>query len=80
LAQAIDGEKYLVPRKIGALTRDLFEVAHAPVKHAVDHLIFHGVLLRHVPPFEEQNALLQKQSCIVGATGWSRVKAEGEVR
>ena len=26
-AQTVDGEKHLVPRKIGQLTRDLFEVA-----------------------------------------------------
>jgi hypothetical protein len=48
----------LVPRKIGALTHDLFEVARAPVKHYVDHLIFYGRMLCHAPPFREQNALL----------------------
>ena len=60
-AQAVDGEKHLVPRKIGALTRDLFEVARACVKHHVDHLIFRGRMLCHAPPFGEQNALLQEQ-------------------
>jgi hypothetical protein len=49
----------LVPRQIGALTRDLFEVAHARVKHHVDHLIFRDDLLRHVPPFKERNELLK---------------------
>ena len=57
-AQAVDGEKHLVPRKIGALTRHLFEVARACVKHHVDHLIIRGDFLRHVPPFEERNELL----------------------
>ena len=79
-AQAVDGEKYLVPRKIGALTRDLFEVAGIGFVQDVDHLIFHGRMLCHAPPFGEQNELLQEQYCIVGATGWFRVKAEGEVR
>ena len=51
-AQAVDGEKHLVPRKIGTLTSDLFEVARAAVKHHVDHLIIRGDFLRHVPPFE----------------------------
>ena len=60
-AQAVDGEKYLVPRKIEALTRDLFEVARACMKHHVDHLIIRGNFLRHVPPLGEQNELLQKQ-------------------
>ena len=60
-AQAVDGEKHLVPRKIGALTHDLFEVARACEKHDVDHLIFYGRMLRHAPPFGEQNALLQEQ-------------------
>jgi hypothetical protein len=58
-AQAVDGEKHLVPRKIGALARDVFEVARACVKHYVDHLIFCGDLLRHAPPFEERNELLR---------------------
>ena len=57
-AQAVDGEKHLVPRQIGTLTRDLFEVARAAVKHRVDHLIIRGDFLRHVPPFEERNELL----------------------
>jgi hypothetical protein len=51
-AQAVDGEKHLVPRKIGALTHDLFEVARACMKHHVDHLIIRSDFLRHVPPFE----------------------------
>ena len=79
-AQAVDGEKYLVPRKIGALTRDLFEVAGMGSVHDVDHLIFHGRMLRHAPLFPDQNELLQEQSCIVGATGWCRRMVEGEVR
>ena len=79
-AQAVDGEKHLVPRKIGALTRHHFEVARACVKHHVDHLIIRGRMLCHAPPSGEQNELPQKQSCIVGATGWSRVKAEREAR
>ena len=79
-AQAVDGEKYLVPRKIGALTRDLFEVAGIGFVQDADHLIFRGRILCHAPPFGEQNELLQEQYCIVGATGWSRVKVEGEVR
>ena len=41
-AQAVDGEKYLVLRKIGALTRDLFEVADMGSVQDVDHLIFRG--------------------------------------
>ena len=79
-AQTVDGEKHLVPRKIGALTHDLFEVARARVKHYVDHLIFHGRMLCHAPPIGEENALLQEQHCIVGATGWCRRMVEGEVR
>ena len=79
-AQTVDGEKHLVPRKISALPRDLFEVARARAKHDVDHLIFRSDLLRHVPPVEKRNALLRGESCIVGATGWSRVKAKGDVR
>jgi len=76
----VDGEKHLVPRKVGALPRDLFEVARAPLKHYVDHLIFYGRMLCHAQPIGKENALLQEQHCIVGATGWSRLKAEGEVR
>jgi hypothetical protein len=60
-AQAVDGEKHLVPRKIGALTHDLFEVARAYMKHHVDHLIIRGDFLRHVPPLGEHNALLKEQ-------------------
>ena len=79
-AQTVDGEKHLVPRKTGALTHDLFEVARARLKHYVDYLIFHDRMLRHVPPFEERNVLLGGESCIVGATGWCRRIVEGEVR
>ena len=57
-AQTVDGEKHLVPRQIGALPRDLFEVARARVKHDVDHLSVHGRMLCHAPPFGEQNALV----------------------
>jgi hypothetical protein len=52
-AQAIDGEKHLVPRQIGALPHDLFKVARARVKHDVDHLIFYGRMLCHAPPIGE---------------------------
>jgi hypothetical protein len=48
-AQAVDSEKYLVPRQIGTLTRDLFEVAGMGSVHDVDHLIFHSRLLCHAP-------------------------------
>lgn len=68
-AQVVDGEKHLVPRKVGALPRDLFEVAGVDSVHHVDHLIFHGRMLCHAPPIGEENALLQEQHCIVGATG-----------
>jgi hypothetical protein len=78
--QAVDGEKHLVPRKIGALTRDLFEVAGAGSVQHVDHLIFHGRMLCHAPPLGKQNALLEEQECIVDATGWWRRMVEGEVR
>jgi hypothetical protein len=37
----INGEKHLVPRKIGALTRDFFDVAGMGFVQHVDHLIFH---------------------------------------
>ena len=57
-AQAVDGEKHLVPRQVGALPRDLFEVAGMGSVHDVDHLIFYGRMLCHAPPFREQNALL----------------------
>jgi len=68
-AQVVDGEKHLVPRQISALMRDLFEVAGMSFVHDVDHLIFHGRMLCHAPPIGEENALLQEQHCIVGATG-----------
>ena len=51
-AQMVNHGKYLVPREVGALARDVFEVAHGCVKYDVDHLIFRGDLLRHMPPFE----------------------------
>ena len=57
-AQTVDGEKHLVPRKTGALTHDFFEVAGMGSMQHVDHLIFHGRMLCHVPPFREQTALL----------------------
>jgi hypothetical protein len=58
-AQMVNHEKDLVPREVGAAPRDVFEVAHTCVKHDVDHLIFRGDLLRHVPPFEDRNELLK---------------------
>ena len=48
--QAVDGEKHLVPRQIGTLTHDLFEVACVCMMHNVGHLIFQGRLSRHTPP------------------------------
>jgi hypothetical protein len=62
-AQAVDGEKHLVPRQIGAAPRDVFKVAGPGSVHEVKHLIFHGRMV-----------------CMVGATGWSGMKAEGEVQ
>lgn len=59
-AQAVDGKKHLVPRKISALTRHLFEVATVGSVHEVDYNIFYGSMLCHAPPFGEQNALLQE--------------------
>ena len=79
-AQTVNHEKDLVPRKFGALPRDLFEVAGRGSAQDVDHLIFHGALLRHLPPLEERNELLRGESCIVGATGWCRRLVEGDVR
>jgi hypothetical protein len=58
-AQAIDGEKHLVPCQIGAVTRHVFEVAGTGSEHVVDHLIFYDYMLCHPPPPWEQNALLQ---------------------
>jgi hypothetical protein len=49
-AQAVDGEKHLVPRKTGALTRDLFEVAGMGSVQYVDHLSFYDRMLCHAPP------------------------------
>ena len=79
-AQAVDGEKHLIPRKILALTRDLFAVTGMSSVQHVDHLSFYGRMLCHSPPIGEQSELLQEQYCIVGATGWSRMKAGGEIR
>ena len=79
-AQTVDGEKHLIPRKVGALTRDLFQVAEFGAAQHVDYLILHDRMLRHVPPFEERNVLLERKSCIVGATGWCRRIVEGDVR
>ena len=68
-AQMVNHEKDLVPREVGAATRDIFEGARVCAKQDVDHLVFCGDLLRHVPPVEEQNALLTGESCIAGAMG-----------
>jgi len=58
-AQAVDGEKHLVPRQVGALTRDLFKVTGACSVHDVDYLNFHGCRLCHAPPFGVRNELLE---------------------
>ena len=58
-AHTVDGEKYLVPRQIGALTRDLFKVTGACSVHDVDYLNFHGCRLCHAPPFGVGNELLE---------------------
>jgi hypothetical protein len=58
-AQMVNHEKDLVPCEAGALAPSFIDVARACVKHYVDHLIFRGDLLRHVPPFEERNELLR---------------------
>ena len=79
-AQMVNHEEHLVPRKIGAVPSDLFEVAGMGSVQDVDHLIFCGDLLRHVPPFEKRNELLRGGYCIVGATGWCRRLVEGDVR
>jgi hypothetical protein len=79
-AQAVDGEKHLVPRQIGAAPRDVFKVAGPGSVHEVKHLIFHGRMVCHRPPFGKQNVLLEVAHCMVGATGWSGMKAEGEVQ
>jgi hypothetical protein len=55
----IDGEKHLVPRQIGALTRHLVEVAAMGSVHGVDDEIFRGRLLCHAPPVGEESAPLQ---------------------
>jgi hypothetical protein len=48
-AQAVDSEKYLVPRQIGASTRDLFKVTGIGSSYDVDYLNFHGCRLCHAP-------------------------------
>jgi hypothetical protein len=77
-AQAVDGEKHLVPCEGSALPRDLFEVTGMSSVQYVEHLSFYGRMLCHAPPIGEQNALLLERLCIVGATGWSLLKAERE--
>ena len=52
-AQAVDGEKQLVPRQIGTFLRELFEVARARMKHDVDYLILYSRMLCHAPPSVE---------------------------
>ena len=79
-AQAVDSEKHLVPRQVGTLTHDLFKVTGLNFMYDVDHLIFCGDLLRHVPPVEERNELLRRGRCMVGATGWCRRTVQEEVR
>ena len=79
-AQTVNCDKDLVPRELGAATPQVFKVARTGAKDHVDHLIFHGDLLCHVPPFEVRNELLRGQYCIVGATGWVRRMVEEEVR
>jgi hypothetical protein len=69
-AQTVHSEKYLVPCKIRALMRDVFDVAGMGFLQHADHLILDGRMLCHAPPLGEQNALLEEQDCIVGATGW----------
>jgi len=66
-AQMVNHEKDLVPREVGAATRDVFEGTRACVKHDVDHLILCGDLLCHVRPIEEGNAFPVGESCIAGA-------------
>ena len=51
-AQMVNREKDLVPREVGAAPHQIFEVARRYSPHYVDHLIFRGDLLRHVPPFK----------------------------
>ena len=55
-AQVVDEEKYMAPRKSGALTRDVFEVAGMGSVHEVDHLIFDSCTSFHVRPCEECTA------------------------
>ena len=58
-AHAVDGEKHLVPRQIGASARDLFKVTGTGSAHDVDDLNFHGCRLCHAPPFGVGNELLE---------------------
>ena len=57
-AQMVNREKDLVPCEVGAAPHQVFDVARRYRPHYVDHLIFRGDLLRHVPPFEGRNELL----------------------
>jgi hypothetical protein len=52
-AQAVGGEKHLVPCKSRPLPRDLFEFADIDFMQDVDHLIFRSHMLCHVRPSEE---------------------------
>jgi hypothetical protein len=54
----VNREKDLVPCEVEAAPHQVFDVARRYRPHYVDHLIFRGDLLRHVPPFEERNELL----------------------
>ena len=51
-AQPVDREKYLVPRQIGALARDLFHIADMDSAHDVGYQIFYGRLLCHAHPLK----------------------------
>jgi hypothetical protein len=66
-AQTVDGEKHLIPREIGTLTRDIFEVAAVDPAHDVDHLIFLNRMLCHATTFRKRHALLLTPSCIADA-------------
>ena len=57
-AQTVDSEKHLVPRKIGTLPHDLFQVAGLGAVQHVDHLIFRSRMLCHAPPLGKQKELL----------------------
>jgi hypothetical protein len=64
-AQAIDGEKYLVPGQIGALPYPLLKVAHARVMQNVTPLIFDGDRVCHLPPLKNE------MSCCIEDTALS---------